>query len=148
MSERNRKKARETMRELRREYRDETKRELERNRKFYKHGKGKHLVNLDSLLEADNGDDDEDDNCYSALFGDGGKGADDIRYFDERTPAALARAEAKAEAEDDERQRRLSQAMLLLILLGHGHLIPVLTLIAKNGSNAERSIKWLANGWT
>ena len=123
----NRRKARETMRKLRHEHAKETERELDRNKAYYKRGKGKVLVNVDSLVEADNGDDDEDNNAYAALLSDHGKGADEIRSFEERTPEALAKADAEAEARElalaEEYRLKKRHVICRLREIGKGYLV-------------------------
>ena len=118
----NERKAKRTKRKLRKERRLENDREYHRNKWYYTRGKGKSLVNIDSLTDGD-----EDNNGYDAIMSDGGKGADAIRNYEERTPEALAKVEAKAEAE----KKRITAdylakkhfVMCRLKEIGKGHLL-------------------------
>ena len=118
----NERKAKRTKRNLRKERRLENDREYHRNKWYYTRGKGKSLVNIDSLTDGD-----EDNNGYDAIMSDGGKGADAIRSFDERTPEALAKVEAKAEARElalaEEYRLKKRHVICRLREIGKGYLV-------------------------
>ena len=96
-------------------------------------GNGRFETNTDAIVAANP---DDENNGVAAMYSDHGKGADEIRSFDERTPEALAKSEAENEARelalDKADRRKYEQTMDELRQCGKAHLCPTLKIIVKN----------------
>jgi len=88
------------------------------------------MLSLDQLA-------DEIDISKSALFSDRGKGAEQIRSFEELAEEAILKADKRQECRAGS---RLRLAYEYLRYLHRGNLVPTLQKIVKNGSNREATI--------